>query len=105
MADLVFWRNGDQGSVVKKAIETNFTNLNEQLAQVSKAYVFTFRKSDWSNGVIFISETAYSKQNPCVDLYLKDGDKYSVVYGGFVVKDRGVELRSDMPYEGKVVIR
>ena len=109
MAELVFWQNGDSGKTVKNAIETSFKNVNEQLSQLSQkhdsSYVFDFAVSDWNNGKITIDYSAYLKQNPCVHLYIKNGNKYSFVCGDYIITASGIELQSDLAYEGRVVIR
>ena len=105
MAQLVFWKNGDSGKTVKEAIETSLNNINEQVNQLSRMYVYDFKLSDWNNGKIVIDYSVYLRQNPCVDLYIKSENGYSLVYGGYEIMQNGIELQSDMPYEGKVVIR
>lgn len=105
MAELKFWQNGDRGATVKKVIETNFENINEQVSQLSNKYVLYFTTSQWKDGIITIAYSEYNKLNPCVDLYIKNGTGYSFVHGGYEIKDNGIELQSDIAYEGKVVIR
>ena len=105
MAELKSWQNGSKGSEVKEIIETNFANINAQLNQIANYYVQSFTTSDWNKGTIFINYSTYLKQNPCVDLYIKNGNGYSFVYGGYEIKNNGIELQSDMAYDGKVVIR
>lgn len=105
MAELVFWQNGDSGKTVQKAIETSFKNINEQLNQVSNVCVFDFKKSDWNSGKIIIAYSSYLRQNPCIDLYIKNNNGYSFVYGGYEITEDGIELQSDLAYEGRVVIR
>ena len=105
MAELVFWQNGDTGKKVKEAIEASFNNINNQLNLLSRIAVFDFKVSDWNGGRIFIDYSIYSKQNPCVDVYIKNVNRYSPVYGGYEILSNSIELLSDMPYEGRVVIR
>ena len=105
MAKINQWRYGDNGKTVKEIIDSNFANLNEQINQLTNRCEYHFNASDWVNGVINISYSQYKKVNPCVDLYIKNDDGYSFVYGGYKIKTDGIELQSDMPYEGKVVIR
>ena len=105
MAEISKWQYGDNGETVKNIIDTNFANLNKQVNQLNNRWVYIFTKSDWINGTIHLSYSQYQKLNPCIDLYIKNGDGYSFVYGGYEIKTDGVELQSDIPYEGKVVIR
>lgn len=103
------WKNGDKGSKVKAIIDQNFSKLDERLSalasQVSDRYARSFTSSDWTNGTIFIDYSEYRKSNPCVDLYIKNSEGYSLVYGGYEIKNSGIEIQSDLPYEGRVVIR
>lgn len=105
MAEIKKWDYGDRGKTVKNIIDANFANLNEQVNQLTNRWELGFKTSDWVDGVIKIAYSQYKKINPCVDLYIKSNGGYSFVYGGYEIKDNGIELQSDMPYEGKVVIR
>ena len=105
MAEINTWRNGDSGKIVKEVIDSNFTNLNVQIGQLSNRYVFSFAESDWRNGVIYIEYSEYMKQNPCVEVYINTNNGLSPVWGGYEIKNNGIELQSDLPYAGKVVIR
>ena len=99
------WDNGAKGSDVKKIIDGNFDILDERLKQATSVCIKEFTTSDWASGVITIKYSEYNKLNPCVELYIKDNGRYSVVFGGYTINDYGIELQSDMAYEGKVVIR
>lgn len=105
MAKIEQWQYGDSGEVVKNVIDSNFVNINEQLNQFIARWEFHFKPSDWADGTINIAYSKYKKVNPCVDLYIKDNDGFSVVYGGCKVYSDYIELQSDIPYEGKVVVR
>lgn len=99
------WNNGDKGSLVKEIIDGNFSILDARITQVNRVYVKEFTSSDWNSGIILIQYSEYVKQNPCIDLYRKNSNGYSIVFGGYEIKDYGIELQSDMAYDGKVVIR
>lgn len=100
------WNNGERGKVVRDIISKNFENLDARVNNLANGYVLYFSESDWLNGTIFIEHLRYNKrQNPIVDLYIKNGNSYSSVYDGYEVKEDGIELQSDMKYAGKVVIR
>lgn len=105
MAEIFQWQNGDKGSKVKKIIETNFENINAQMSEISRISTYNFTLNSWNDGRIFIAQSLYSKETPCVDVYIKDENGYSLVYGGYKILNNGIELQSDIPYEGKVVIR
>ena len=105
MAIINKWNYGDNGETVKNIIDTNFENLNNQVDQLTNRWEYHFATSDWNNGVIYIAYSRYKKINPCVDLYIKNDTGYSFVYGGYEIKADGIELQSDLAYEGKVVVR
>ena len=105
MAEIHEWQNGDNGGIVKKIIDSNFRNINTQLNRMSYEYVYSFTLSDWKNGEIVIDYSSYSKDNPCVNLYIKTKTGYSLVYNGYEITSAGIKLQSDIAYEGKVVIR
>ena len=105
MAEIGKWRYGDNGKTVKEIIDTNFANLNEQVNQLNNRWEYKFETSDWTNGKIMLAYSQYKKVNPCVDLYVRSDNGYSLVYGGYEILSNGIELQSDMPYAGKVVVR
>ena len=99
------WDNGARADVVKKIIDTNFQELSNRIDETAHFYVKNFKTSDWDGNTIFISHAESKKLNPCVNLYIKTNTGYSVVEGGFEIVNGGVELQTDIPYEGRVVIR
>lgn len=105
MAEIKKWQYGDNGKTVKEIIDANFDNLNTQMSQLTNRWEREFKTEDWKDGVIRIAYSEYKKVNPCVDLYIKRDNALSFVYGGYEINGNYIELQSDMPYEGKVVIR
>ena len=99
------WKNGEKGKVVKQIIDENFSTLETSITQMKKTYIKDFTSSDWSSGVIFIQYSEYVKSHPIVELYAKHNGKYSSVFGGYRITDSGIELLSDINYEGRVIIR
>lgn len=125
------WVNGAKGSDVKKVIDNNFdvldkraTKINERMAEINNhmdeidrhmlnldPLDRSFTASDWffdENSkvyIISISSADYNKTNPCVEVYIKNEDSYSLVYGAYKIVQNGVDLHSDIPYEGRVIIR
>lgn len=102
------WQNGERGKVVKEIIDGNFEELDVRMSGLessNKAITKMFFPLDWENGIITIDYAEYKKVNPCIELYIKTDKGYSIVYGGYVLTDNGIELQSDIAYEGKVVIR
>ena len=111
------WVNGAQGSDVKRIIDNNFDildkrtlKINDDMSKLNPSSI-NFIASDWNfvSGLrtydISIPYANYNKENPCVEVYVKNGNDYSVVYGGYIIAESGIVLQSDIPYEGKVVIR
>lgn len=111
------WSNGAKGSEVKRIIDNNFDVLDKKIAKINEnmskagATSKNFVKSEWlfAEGLntysIFVPYSDYNKENPCVDIYIKDNSGYSLVYCGYMIEESGIRLLSDMPYEGRVVIR
>ena len=105
MAEIKTWQYGDNGETVKDIIDSNFRYLNEQVAPMYHGWQRDFRASDWVKGIISIPYSQYKRDNPRVDVYVKNNGGYSPVYGGYEMKGDRIELQSDIPYEGRVVIR
>lgn len=112
------WVNGEMGSKVKQVIDNNFDildkrtiKLNDELSKNIEPISKKITKTEWGftdnlkTYTIFIPYTDYEKETPCVEVYFKNGGGYSSVYGGAIIEERGITLQSDIPYEGKVVIR
>ena len=119
------WANGAKGSEVKRVIDSNFDILDKRTAKmnddisklinsdVSKSTPLSieFIKSEWSfvdgskTYIISIPYDDYNRDNPCVEVYIKESSGYSPVWAGYTIGESGIDLQSDMPYEGKVVIR
>ena len=99
------WKNGASGGTVKKVIEDNFLELGERISQATLVYVLNFKAAEWKNGVIAVDYTCYNKQNPRVDVYIKQNSGYEPVLGGYAITNSGVEIYSDIAYDGRVVIR
>ena len=118
------WVNGAYGSEVKRVIDNNFdildkrtekmnermTEIDDYMSNISTLHR-NFVASNWSFNeslkayIISIPYADYKKTNPFVEVYIKDDDGYSIVYGGCKIVENGVDLCSDIPYEGRVVIR
>lgn len=111
------WANGAQGSNVKRVIDNNFDILDKRTTKINNDILnlsplgINFVVSDWAfvdnlkTYIISIPYADYNRENPCVEVYIKNEDGYSLVYGGYIIGEHGINLQSDIPYEGKVVIR
>lgn len=119
------WVNGEKGSEVKRIIDSNFDILDKRTKKMnddilkledsnasnSPSLKIEFIVSNWvfvenlKTYIISIPYENYKNENPCVEVYIKNEDGYSSVYGGYIIKESAIDLQSDMPYEGRVVIR
>ena len=111
------WINGEKGSEVRRIIDNNFDILDKRTIKINKDISkmiplgIDFVVSDWvftegsQTYTISIPYEVYSRVNPCVEVYIKNKDGYSFVYAGHMLREYGIDLQSDMPYEGRVVIR
>ena len=98
-----------------KVIDDNFLELEKRTSQLEKdasipaedvsVYVEYIKPTAWEDGIIQIDYAKYNKQNPRVDLYIKQDSGYEIVFGGYVIEGDNIKLCSDIAYEGKVVIR
>ena len=111
------WINGAKGSDVKQVIDNNFDILDKRTEKINNDVLrlnpicVNFVASDWifvegiKTYTISIPYTDYNRENPCVDVFIKNENEYSLVYGGYILEKDGIKLQSDIPYEGKVVVR
>ena len=98
------WNNGDSGQVVKEIIEENFNILFTRLNK--SIFSKDFTASDWNDGLLIISQNEHKISNPTPHLFLLTVDGYSSVYGGsYIDSQKNVILQSDIPFDGKVVIK
>ena len=105
------WMNGAKASAVKRVIDNNFDILDKRTINIQSCVVSEFVASRWSFNddlrryTIIIPYADYNKKYPRVELYIKKDNGYLPVYGGYLIRDDGILLKSDVPYDGKVVIR
>ena len=119
------WINGAKGSEVKRAIDNNFDildkrtiKINDDISKIMNSDIskssplgIELPESNWGfdeglkTYIISIPYADYKKENPCIEVYIKNEDGYLPVYGGYRIVEHGIDLQSDIPYEGKVVIR
>ena len=111
------WINGAKGSDVKRIIDNNFDILEKRTLKINdgisklEPISINFIVSEWvfvsslKTYTISIPYSDYNRANPCVEVYIKNEDGYSIVYGGYKIKEDSIVLQSDIPYEGRVVIR
>lgn len=70
-------------------------------------YTKDISKSDWINNGISILFDQHGVENPVVQLFMANGDSFVPVVGGVKKIDskHNVTLSTDLPFNGKVVIK
>ena len=102
---LAEWRNGETAANVKEVIDYNFRLLYER-TKITEGFYKLFYKKDWRDGVITINYSDHRISNPSPQILMIDSGKYINVLGGFYVDSKGnIILESDIPYDGKVVVK
>lgn len=99
------WDNGAKGKVIRETIDENFRILDTRITQLYQRYVKNFTSSDWKDYTITITEAEHKKINPIVNVFIKNGDSYSEVFGGYSIgTDNSIIIHSDITFDGRVVI-
>jgi hypothetical protein len=96
------WRNGAQGSEVKKIIDYNFNALSKAL----KRYTEDIDVGNWTDNNIVIPFIKHSIESPTVQLFIEDDGSFAPVLGGVKIdSEYNVILSTDLPFNGRVVIK
>lgn len=96
------WRNGAKGEEVKNIIDYNFDTLSRAL----KKYTQSISVGDWTDDNISIPFSKHGIENPTVQLFVKSENSFDVVFGGAKIdSENNVTLSTDLPFDGKVVIK
>lgn len=96
------WRNGAKGSEVKQVIDYNFNVISKALTK----YARDINVDDWADNSISIPFSQHGVENPSVELFIKyDGAFVSALGGVEIDSEYNVTLSTDLPFNGKVVIR
>ena len=96
------WRNGAKGEVVKNIIDYNFNTLSTAL----KKYIQNIDANDWVDNSISIPFGKHGIENPTVQLFVKSDDSFDIVFGGVKVdSEYNVTLSTDLPFDGRVVVK
>ena len=86
----------------------SWEELNEGTStnQDSPGYVFEIIKSDWVDGTITIPYSIHLKSNPVIQLFMLNDEKITLVIGGCSIDEHyNIILSTDIPFDGKVVIK
>ena len=87
------WYKYFRGSWIKTYIE-------------GKMYTQGISTSDWVDGDITILFDKHSIENPVVQLFMKDSDSFIPVLGGVKIDaEHNIILSTDLPFDGKVVVK
>ena len=74
--------------------------------ECSSEYVCNFTRSAWLRNTIYIGFESHHIKNPIVELYIKDGNGYESVFGGVSIdEDFNITVSTDIPFDGKVVVK
>lgn len=96
------WRNGAKGEVVKNIIDYNFNTLSTAL----KKYIQNIDANDWVDNSISIPFGRHGIENPIVQLLIKDNNSFAPVLGGVKIdSEYNVILSTDLPFDGRIVIK
>lgn len=70
------------------------------------AYKQLIHIDSWTDNTIYIPFEQHGIKKPVVQVYIKDGDSFIPVLGGVKIDtEYNVTLSTDLPFEGKVVIK
>ena len=96
------WRNGAKGGEVKSIIDYNF----DVTLRALRKYMRNVNAGDWTNNSITISFSEHRIENPTVQLFIKDDDSFEPVLGGVSIdSEHNVTLSTDLPFDGRVMIK
>lgn len=96
------WKNGAKGEEVKNIIDYNFNTLSKSI----KKYTQNIGANDWIDNVISIPFSKHGIENPTVQLLIENSGSFSSVIGGVKMdSEYNVILSTDLPFDGRVVIR
>ena len=96
------WRNGAKGGEVKSIIDYNFNVVSKAL----KKYTLNIDVRDWTDNNISIPFSKHGIENPTVQLYIKHDGSFMPVLGGIIAdSEYNITLSTDLPFDGKVIIK
>ena len=96
------WRNGAKGEVVKSVIDYNFNIISKALNK----YTRDINADEWIDNNIIIPHSKHGVENPNVQLFIKNEGSFNPVLGGVKIDSEfNVTLSTDLPFNGRVVIK
>lgn len=96
------WRNGAKGAEVKEIIDYNFNILSKAL----KKYTQDIDVGGWIDNSISIPFSKHKIENPIVLLFIENNGSFDAVLGGVKIdSEYNVTLSTDLPFDGRVVIK
>ena len=96
------WRNGAKGREVKSIIDYNFNVASKVL----KKYTQDIGTGDWTDNSIFIPFSKHGIENPTVQLFIKYDNSFNPVLGGVKIdSEYNITLSTDLPFDGRIVVK
>ena len=96
------WRNGAMGGEVKNIIDYNF-NVT---AKALKKYIQNISVSEWVDNSMSIPFSKHGIENPNVQLFIECNGSFESVFGGVEIDSKyNITLSTDLPFDGRVVIK
>ena len=101
------WRNGAKASEVKNVIDYNFNVILKFLTSKGYAkYMRDISVSDWMDNSISIPFSKHGIESPFVQLFIEVDGSFDVVLGGVKIDpEHNITLSTDLPFDGKVVVK
>lgn len=96
------WRNGAKGGEVKNIIDYNFNVVSKVL----KKYTQNITVADWTDNNISIPFSKHGVDNPSVQLFISYDGSFKPVLGGVRVdSEYNITLSTDLPFDGRIVVK
>lgn len=74
--------------------------------QANNCFVYNFTVSKWKDNAISIPFEEHTIPNPNVQVFILNSNNYEPVFGGFQIDNEfNIILLSDLPFDGKVVVK
>ena len=96
------WINGAKGLEVKNAIDYNFNVVSKAI----RKYTQNIGVDDWVDNGISIPFSMHGVESPNVQLLIEFDGSYVPALGGVEIdSEYNITLSTDLPFNGKVVVR
>lgn len=96
------WRNGAKGKDVRDIINYNFNIVSKALNKYTR-YIDV---DDWIDNSISIPFKKHGVENPTVQLFIENNGSFDIVLGGVKIDSNyNITLSTDLPFEGRIVVK